>query len=237
MKQSKKKNKIINFYELEGVKAFFVKHHNPNYDFNTMPLKHPLQMLICGSTGSGKSNVLLNIINLMDSTFNGIKIFTQNKQEPLYEYLESVIDKPYLEIYEGLDALRKMDLEELEKAQWLFIFDDMVAEKNQKAIEHIYIRGRKLAKKGGISAIYLSQSYFQTPPIIRKQINSLILKKINGKRDISSILRETSINAESYQLLNMLNTVLLVKKILPIFYLLTLEHRMMQDLDAILMKF
>ena len=160
-------------------------------------------MLICGSTGSGKSNILLNIIKMMDSTFNGIKIFTQNKEEPLYEYLESIIEKPYLEIYEGLGELQKMELDKLEKAQWLFIFDDMVAEKNQKIIEHLFIRGRKLAQKGGISCIYLSQSYFQTPPVIRKQIGYLILKKINGKRDISSILRETSVEAEKEQLLSM----------------------------------
>ena len=37
-----------------------------------------------------------------------------------------------------------------------------------------------MAKKHGISLIYLTQSYYDVPNIIRKQANQLILKKING---------------------------------------------------------
>jgi hypothetical protein len=201
--KSKKNNELINFYELDEVKAFNADYENPCYNDETLPLKHPLQMLICGTTGSGKSNILLNIIQAMDSTFNYIKIFTQNKEEQLYEYLESKIPRPFLEIYEGLDELNKMKFDDLEKAQYLFIFDDMCTQKDQRSIEHIFIRGRKMAQKKGISSIYLSQSYFATPSIIRKNINNLILKKINGKRDIDSILRETSIDAEKEQLMSM----------------------------------
>jgi hypothetical protein len=196
-------NGMINFYELDEVKIFNQNYHNPKYNKEMQPLKHPMQMLMCGTTGSGKSNILLNIISIMDSTFNYIKIFTQNKEEPLYQYLESKIEKPYLEIFEGLKELETMDMDKLEPAQYMFIFDDMCTQKNQRVIEHIFIRGRKMAQKCGISSIYLSQSYFATPSIIRKNINSLILKKINGKRDIDSILRETSIGAEKEQLMNM----------------------------------
>jgi len=180
-----KKDDVINFYDLKDVQAFNPVYHNPTYDQNTQPLKHPMYMLICGTAGSGKTNVLLNIISKMNSTFNRIKIFTQNKAEPLYQYLESKIDKPYLEIHEGLAELNKMDLDKMEKNQYLFICDVMVLEKDQSKIEQMYIRGRKLS----ISNIYLSQSYFQTPKVIRKQINYLILKKINGTRDINAILK------------------------------------------------
>lgn len=75
-------------------------------------------------------------------------------------------------------------------------------EKKQKEICELFIRGRKMAHKCGISLIYLTQSYFQVPPVIRKQMTQLILRKINGKRDASNILRETSINATTKQLLN-----------------------------------
>ena len=60
-----------------------------------------------------------------------------------------------------------------------------------------------MAHKCGISLMYLTQSYFQTPPVIRKQMTSLILRKINGKRDAANILRETSIDATTQQLLNL----------------------------------
>ena len=140
-----KKDDVINFYDLKDVQAFNPVYHNPTYDQNTQPLKHPMYMLICGTTGSGKTNVLLNIISKMNSTFNRIKIFTQNKAEPLYQYLESKIDKPYSEIHEGLAELNKMDLDKVEKNQYLFIYDDMVLEKDQSKIEQMYIRGRKLS--------------------------------------------------------------------------------------------
>lgn len=139
---------VINFYDLKDVQTFSPVYHNPTYDINTQPLKHPLHLLTCGKTRSGKTNVLMNIISKMDSTFNRIKIFTQNKNEPLYQYLESKIDKPYLEIFEGLSELNKMDFDKMEKNQYLFIY---CLEKDQSKIIQMYIRGRKLS----ISNIYL----------------------------------------------------------------------------------
>jgi hypothetical protein len=37
---------VINFYELEKVKNFGVQYHtsNPNYNFENMPLKHPMRL-------------------------------------------------------------------------------------------------------------------------------------------------------------------------------------------------
>jgi len=212
------KTDVINFYELKEVQTFSPVYNNPTYDRITQPLKHPLYLLICGTTGSGKTNVLMNIICKMDSTFNRIKIFTQNKNEPLYEWLESKIEKPYLEIYEGLSELNKMDLDKMEKNQYLFIYDDMCLEKDQSKIEQMFIRGRKLS----ISNIYLSQSYFTTPKIIRKQINYLILKKINGSRDINSILKECSMQVDKKQLQRMFNFCVQSREDISNFFLIDL---------------
>ena len=74
-------NKVINFYELPEVQEFAVKYHNPTYNKETQPLKHPMRMVVCGATGSGKSNILMNIINTMKDTFESILIFTQDKDE------------------------------------------------------------------------------------------------------------------------------------------------------------
>ena len=152
------KASIINFYELEDVKAFDVKKHNPN--FETHHISIPFRLGIIGASGSGKSNTVLNIIAQFSDTFNRIIIFTKNKKEPLYEYLEVKIpQKDELEIFEGLDGLNKMDLEkEFNKGQTLIIFDDMCLEKDQHQIEELFIRGRKLGE--GISLCYLSQSFF-----------------------------------------------------------------------------
>ena len=51
--------------------------------------------------------------------------------------------------------------------------------------------------------IYLSQSYYGTPKIIRQNINYLVVLKLGGTRDINSILRECSVDLTKNQLLNM----------------------------------
>lgn len=170
----KPKKEIINFYELEEVKKHAYNYINPNYDFATMPLKHPLRMVICGASGSGKSNILLNIISLMSNTFEKIIIFTQDKDEQLYNYLEEKLEPELFEIFEGIESVNKYNFNNLEDKQHLIIFDDMCieTEKKQSYIQELFIRGRKMAHKCGVSCIYLTQSYFQTPPTIRKQMTS-----------------------------------------------------------------
>ena len=202
---------LVNFYEQDECKQFAVEYHNPNYDKENMPFKHPLCQILIGATGSGKSNILLNIIRVMGATFNYIRIFTQNKNEQLYEYLQSKIEPPLLEIYEGLDEMNTYLADcdkKLEDAQYLFIFDDfcIFSDKEQKPIENLYVRGRKMAKKHGISLIYLTQSYYDVPKIIRKQASQLILKKINGKMETNSIIRDcSSLEITKGQLQNMYN--------------------------------
>ncbi len=204
--KQKKAKEIINFYELDEVKKYAKEFHNPTYDPITQPLKHPnLRMVICGASGSGKSNILLNILNLMENTFEKILIFTQDKEEQLYQFLEDRLSSDELEIYEGIENVMKYDFDHLAGIQHLIIFDDMCieTEKKQQNICELFIRGRKMANAYGCSLIYLTQSYFQCPPVIRKQMTSLILRKINGKRDARSILKDCSVNATTQQLLNM----------------------------------
>ena len=70
----KKPSSVINFYELDDVKAFDVKKHNPN--FETQHISVPFRIGIIGASGSGKSNTVLNIIAQFSETFNRIIIFT-----------------------------------------------------------------------------------------------------------------------------------------------------------------
>ena len=204
-KSSIVEDKIINFYELDNVKQYAYNYINPNYNFEKMPLKHPMRMVICGASGSGKSNILLNIINKMNNTFEKILFFTQDKDEQLYNFLENTLDSDSFEIFEGIKSVNDYNFDNLEEKQYLIIFDDMCieSEKKQQPICELFIRGRKMAHKCGCSLIYLTQSYFQVPPIIRKQMTYLILRKINGKRDSVNILRDCAINASSKQLINM----------------------------------
>ena len=158
---------------------------------DTNIIKHPLLSVCIGATEKCKTNIVCNIINNMDQTFNKIYVFTANKAEPLYQYLEHKISKDQLEIHEGLDFLNAMDLDNIKEGQLLMIFDDLELESNKYRIEELFIRGRIK----GISCLYLSQSYCDIPFMIRKQMHLCILRKISGKRDINNILREMSIKS------------------------------------------
>jgi hypothetical protein len=51
--------------------------------------------------------------------------------------------------------------------------------------------------------MFLSQSYYNTPKIIRQNINYCVVLKLGGTRDVNSILRECSIGITKEQLLSM----------------------------------
>ncbi len=187
---------LINFYELDAVKALQPKSINPNFDIHQ--IKVPFRMCVIGSSGSGKTNITMNLLSLMSDTFNKIVLYTRNKNEPLYEYLEKAIpDEGMLEIHEGLNHLNTCDLDNEYYGQTLVIFDDLCNEKNQRQIGELFLRGRKL----GVSLVYLTQKYSEVPTLVREQTSYLILKKISGKRDIVAILRNYSLDLEIHELL------------------------------------
>ena len=192
---------MINFYELPQVQALAPKYHNPNYDIHH--LKIPFRMGIIGSSGSGKTNIVLNLVRLMNNTFNKIYLFTKNHDEPLYNFLQLQIGNSDLfEMYNGLDELDKWDLNtKFDGQQVLVIFDDLMLERDQTSIEQLFIRGRKLGK--GVSCCYLAQSYYTIPIDIRRQFTYLILRKLPSTRDIAAILKENSLSIDKDTLLKL----------------------------------
>lgn len=189
---------IINFYALKKVKKLMPKYVNPNYDFHKISI--PFRGCVIGSSGSGKTNFLLNLIRTFNGTFNHIYIYSQ-AMEPLYEFLSNEIDRSLLTIkYGGLASCRDFG-EEQYYGQSLVIFDDMCTERDQKCISDLYIRGRKIG--GGISLLYLTQSYYKIPKIVRLQCQYIFILKVSGIRDLTMILSEYSLDATKEQLLSM----------------------------------
>jgi hypothetical protein len=53
--------------------------------------------------------------------------------------------------------------------------------------------------------MFLSQSFYSTPKIIRQNINYCIILKLGGTRDVNAILREISIGLTKDELMYMYN--------------------------------
>ena len=190
---SKNKAELLDWYKKSPSK-YLTKTHNPN--FNIHGLKIPFRMLIIGGSGSGKTQTLMNIIHNMNDTFNEIYVITKNKQEPIYEYLEDKLGSKGVSVIEGIDNAPDLDKDINKKDQTLIVMDDLVLEANQRPLEEYFIR----ARKQNCSLIYISQSYYAVPKMIRKNLNYLIIKQLSSLQDLFRIMREYSLGDNKVQL-------------------------------------
>lgn len=179
-----REGKIINFYE-KIPKHFIDKVDNPNFDIHK--LKIPMRMCVVAPSGSGKTNFLVNLIEMFSrgdkGTFQTIHIITRNKDEPLYRWLQTLSDS--IIVKEGLSNTPQLDKFDKEYNH-LVVWDDLVLSKDLTMVEQYYIRARKL----NVSVIFLSQSFFRIPKIIRNNCNYMVLLKLSGNREVNVILSE-----------------------------------------------
>lgn len=188
------KPEIIDWYK-KMPKKYLLKSHNPHYDRHHIKL--PFRMIIAGNSGSGKTQTLLNLLYNMPNTFEKIFIVTKNKDEPLYNFLEDKLGEDGLTIKEGISELP--DVDSLDKTQNnLIVLDDLVNEpsKQQRPICDYFIR----ARKKNCSIIYISQSFYAVPKLIRDNISYLIIKQVSSMKNLTMICRECSLGIDKKQL-------------------------------------
>jgi len=140
----------------------------------------PLRCLIVGSSGSGKTNLLLNFIyNNNGIPFKHLYVFSRSIEQPAYadlrkhyEKVEKIIGSQIAHFYSNCNEL--LPLDEC-KNNSLAVFDDCVLDEQSK-LKDYFIRGRHKH----ISCIYLSQNYSLVDmQVIRNNVNFLCIFKQN----------------------------------------------------------
>lgn len=187
---------IKNLYE-KIPKELLDKVENPN--FHLHQLKLPFRMCIVAPSGSGKTNFLVNLISIFSAnkgTFQSITIITKNKDEPLYRWITSKSDQ--IIIKEGLSNTPPLDKFDKE-LNHLVVWDDLVLAKDLSMVENYYIRARKL----NVSVIFISQSFFKIPKIIRNNCSYMVLLKLSGNREVNMILSEFGLGITKEELLEL----------------------------------
>ena len=193
-KKEKADTKIVNMYE-RIPKEFLDKVENPNFHLHN--LKLPFRMCIVAPSGSGKTNFLINLLRLFScgdkGTFSTITIITKNADEPLYKWVQSVCEQ--IIIKEGLSNTPQLDKFDKDKNH-LVVWDDLVLSKDLSMVENYYIRARKL----NVSVIFISQSYYRIPKIIRNNCSYMVLLKLSGDREVNMILKEFGLGVSKEEL-------------------------------------
>ena len=136
-----------------------VENYKQLYDF--MPNKC-FRMLICGPSGSEKTNTLMHMIyNLL--YYDKICLYAKYLEQSKYQNLLNIFEPISNDVgYDTIEASNDQIIpvsELTDDNQKLVIFDDFVSEKKQKPLIGYFIRGRHK----NCSVIYLSQSYYKTP--------------------------------------------------------------------------
>ena len=131
--------------------------HNKNWPYTP---DHPYRILIIGGSGSGKTNVLLNLIENQPD-IDKIYLCTKDPYEAKYQYLINIREKVGLNRFNDCkafikysndmcDVYKNIDDYNIDKERKMFIvFDDMIADiiKNKRLnsiVTELFIRGRKL---------------------------------------------------------------------------------------------
>ena len=164
-----------------------IKLNNKNWPY--IP-DHPYRILITGGSGSGKTNVLLNLIENQPD-IDKIYLYAKDSYEAKYQYLINKREgiginhfndpKAFIEyssdmrnVYKNID-----DYNPEKENKTLIAFDDMTADmiQNKKLnsiVTDLFIRGRKL----NICFVFITQSYFKVPKDVRLNTTHFLSQKI-----------------------------------------------------------
>ena len=164
--------------------------HNKNWPY--IPDK-PYRILTIGGSWSGKTNVLLNLIEIQPD-IDKIYLHAKDPHEAKYQYLINKREnmginhfndpKAFIEYSNDLrDVYKNINYyNPYKENKILIVFDDMIADminnrKLDSIVTELFIRGRKL----NISLVFITQSYFKVPKDVTLNTHFFITKIPNGR--------------------------------------------------------
>ena len=175
---------------------------------------HPYRILIIGGSGSGKTNALLNLINNQPD-IDKIYLYAKDPYEKKFQYLFNIREKvglnhfndpkAFMEYSNNMQDVYKNieDYNPIKKRIILIVFDDMIADminnnKLNPVVTELFIRGRKL----DISIVFITQSYFKVPKVVRLNYTHFFIMKIPNKRELQQIALNLSSDIDFKDFMN-----------------------------------
>ena len=181
----------------------------PNYDsvtknkkfkqiYSYMP-NDTVRMLICGNSGSGKTNLVYHMLIEPLLHYDEIYLYAKNLDQEKYQNLMNKMSEISRDV--GYDIMKVSNDKiipisdiDYDDNQKLVIFDDYVCEKNQRQIVDYFIQGRHK----NCSVIYLSQSFYKTPRDIRLNCSHYCIYEFPSSRERNMISSELGVDKEKF---------------------------------------
>ena len=158
------------------------------------------RMLMCGNSGSGKTNLLLHMLIEPLLYYDEIYLYAKNLEQNKYQYLLKIMDTisekaGYDVLTVSNDKIIPINDLDYEDNQKLVIFDDYICEKNQNKIVDYFLQGRYK----NCSVIYLSQSFYKTPNDIRINCSHYCVFDFPSSRDRNMMSSELGVDKEQFK--------------------------------------
>lgn len=152
---------------------------------------HPFRMYIVGASGSGKSNLVLNLLtrtNMYKDYFDDILVIspTAVHLDPNYRELdlpdENFFD-PDTDVLERLMEIQEDNIEKvgkLDSPKILLVLDDIISYKTF-VNSPLLLKFAVMSRHWNISLMVLSQAYHRIPKSIRMQMTAIVFFKGSNK--------------------------------------------------------
>ena len=183
----------------------------PNYDsdgdsdkkFKQLYLYMPsdtFRMLICGNSGSGKTNLLNHMLIKPLLYYDEIYLYARNlEQQKCKKLIQKMRELSHKLGYDILHVsndeiipISEMDYEDNQK---LVIFDDYVYDRNQRQLTDYFIQGHHK----NCSVVYLSHSFYKTPKDIRLNCSHYCLYQFPSSRESNRRSSELGVDKADYK--------------------------------------
>lgn len=159
---------IKNIDEFSSGKKPKEKRHGPL-------LPNNLRCIIVGASGSGKTNLLISLIESENGLkFENLYVYSKTLEQDKYKYLQKIL-KPIKGVgYHAFSSTEDIIAPNKAKRNSVFVFDDVICDRNQNSVRNIFCMGRHYQT----DVIYLTQALVKlNKHLIRDNANFIILFK------------------------------------------------------------
>lgn len=138
-------------------------------------LPNNLRCIIAGPSGCGKTNLLISLIESENGVkFENLYVYSKTLEQDKYKYLHKIL-APIKGIgYNTFSSSEDVIAPNEAKRNSVFIFDDVICDKNQSCVRNLFCTGRHYET----DVIYLTQTFTKlSKHLIRDNCNFVILFK------------------------------------------------------------